>query len=224
MPEPAEEAGADWFKEMFPKAAGVYKHHGQLWLTAKWIHEHGEFSMPDDARKMIEWVYGFQSQIEIPGDLQSVEEQVIGKDGAESGLGWLNSLKFNEGYEPTTINWQQDVSAPTRLGEPTVTVRLARLDDNRLVPWAAENTGHDWELSQVSIRQYQIAQEAPDYMPDSVAIARQTMPDEGRYCIVIPVRNSKGIWTGRAMNNEGEIVNVTYSYITGLEISKEESN
>lgn len=219
MPKLVEEAGSDWFREMFPRAAGVYRHHGQLWLTARWLYEHRGFSMPDDARKMIEWVYGFQSQTEIPEDLQLIEEQAVGEDSAESSLGWLNSLKFSEGYRPTTINWQQDISAPTRLGEPTVTVRLVRLDDNRLVPWAAENTGHDWELSQVSIRQSQIAQEDLSYMPDSVAAARQTMPDAGRHSIVVPMHNSEGTWKGRAINAKGEIVNLTYSSIAGLEMS-----
>src|SRR5690606_42061699 len=55
-PQPA----ADWFKAAFPKAASVYAHHGQLWLTARLLQE-GRFSMPADARRMIETVFGDES-------------------------------------------------------------------------------------------------------------------------------------------------------------------
>lgn len=220
MPQPVKEAGKDWFKAMFPKAAWVYKHHGQLWLTARWMYEKRGFSLADDAREMIEWVYGDQTQSTIPEDLQLVEEQAVGEDSAEGGLGRLNSLKLDEGYRATTTHWQDDVSAPTRLGKPTITVRLARLDGKQLVPWVAENTGHDWELSQLSIRQSQIAQEHPDNMPESVAAAKQAMSDEGRYCVVIPMHELERTWTGQALNNQGETVCVTYNHRTGLEVNK----
>ena len=119
-------------------------------------------------------------------------------------------------------HWQDDVSAPTRLGEPTVTVRLARWDGQRLVPWIAENTGHDWELSQLSIRKSLIAKEDPNNLPVLVAAARQSMPDEGQYCVIIPVQQSEGIWTGQALNTRDETVKVTYDTRMGLEITKGE--
>lgn len=219
MPQPVEEAGKDWFKGLFPKAAYVYDHHGQLWLTAKWLSEQQGFDMPEDARKMIESVYGESSQVLIPKDLQSLELSADGEDMANRSQARFNSLNLHEGYRRLT-HWQDDVSAPTRLGEPTVTVRLARRDGTQLVPWNKENTGHDWELSQLTIRKYQIAKEDPNNMPKFVAAAKQTMPDEGRYCVVIPMQQSGEIWTGHALNSRDEIVNVTYDARMGLEVSK----
>lgn len=222
MPQPMKDAGRDWFKGMFSKAAGVYKHHGQLWLTAKWMDEHKGFSMPDDARKMIEWVYGDQSQAEIPDSLLFVENNSIGEDSANRGLGSLNSLKLDEGYQATTTQWPDDLSAPTRLGEPTVMVRLGCLRGKQLGPWINENTGHDWELSQLSIRKFRIAKEDPGYLPEIVAAAKKTMPDEGRYCLVIPMQQSGERWIGQALNSQDKRVEVTYDSRLGLEVNNEE--
>jgi len=223
MPKPID-AKKDWFKGFFPKASNVYKHHGQLWLTAKWLEEHRGFVMPDDTRNMIESVYNESSQSSIPQDLQTQEEGAEGKDRANKSLASFNSLKLHEGYQATMINWQDDLSAPTRLGEPTVTVRLARWDGAQLVPWNTENTGHNWELSQITIRKYQIAREDPDNMPEFVVTARQTMLDEGRYCVVIPMQTSGKIWTGQVLNSHDKIVTVTYDDRIGLEVNKGDTN
>lgn len=220
MPEPLEDAGKEWFKAMFPKAAWVYKHHGKLWLTATWLCERRGFSMPDDAREMIEWVYGEESETAIPKDLILAEDQTMGQDMADRSLASLNSLKLNDGYRSTMTNWQDDASAPTRLGEPTVTVRLARFNGKQLVPWFSENTGHDWELSQLSIRKSQIASEDPDYLLEFVAAARDVMPDEGRYCVVIPMKENGDTWRGQALNSQDQRVDVIYNSLMGLEVSK----
>lgn len=220
MPEPMEDAGKEWFKAMFPKAAWVYKHHGQLWLTATWLCERKGFSMPDDAREMIERVYGDESQKAIPKDLILAEDQTMGQDMADRSLASLNSLKLDDGYRCTMTNWQDDAFAPTRLGEPTVTVRLARLNDKRLVPWFSENTGHDWELSQLSIRESQIASEDPNYLQELVAASREVMPDEGRYCVVIPMKEGRDTWRGQALNSQDQTVDVIYNSLMGLEVSK----
>jgi len=224
MPEPAEHSGKDWFKSFFPKAAKVYDHHGQLWLTAKWLVERGKFSMPDDARDMIESVYGESPQTMIPQELQMVENRADGEDRAYASLGSLNSLNLNEGYRATMTQWQDDVYAPTRLGEPTIMVRLVRCDGMRITPWYFNNMGHDWELSQVSVRKSQIAKEEESYLPEVVATARKTMPDHGEHCVVIPLVQSGMVWLGRAVNSRGGELNIVYNQRTGLEITKGESD
>jgi len=191
-----------------------------LWLTARWMYERKGFSMPDDAREMIEWVYGKESETAIPKELLLAEDQTMGKDMADRSLASLNSLKLDDGYRSTMSNWEEDAFAPTRLGKPTVTVRLARLNGKQLVPWFSENTGHDWELSQLSIRESQIAGEDPNYLPELVASAREVMPDGGRYCVVIPMKENGDTWRGQALNSQDQTVDVIYNSLMGLEISK----
>jgi len=218
MPEPIQDGKRDWFKGFFPKAVKVYDHHGQLWLTAKWLAEHKAFAMPRDARIMIESVYAETSQEIIPKDLLVMENRADGEDRADMSLGDLNSLKLDEGYRSTMNQWQDDAYAPTRLGEPTVMVRLARWDGTQLTPWFNKNTGHDWELSQISIIKRWIAGEDPNNLTEAVAVVKKTMPDEGRYCIIIPMRSIDGKGGGQAINSHGAIVKVTYDSRIGLKI------
>lgn len=222
-PKPIEKAQKQWFKEMFSKGAGVYKHHGQLWLTAHWICHKKRFSMPEDAREMIESVYSESVQICIPEALQQTEERVDGEERAERTLARFNQLNLDAGYDGNAGYWQDDVYAPSRLGELTVTVRLGRLENTVLTPWINENSGHDWELSQVSIYQKVLAEEDPDYFQGLVASAREKMVDQGRYCKVIPLRQTKEAWHGQAINIRAEKVILTYSTHTGLEVKKGES-
>ena len=47
-----EKPKADWYGVVFKNAQHVYKHHGQLWLSAK-VLQKGSFTMPGDARNLI---------------------------------------------------------------------------------------------------------------------------------------------------------------------------
>ena len=66
MPGADRQASGGWYKAFLPRAAYVYSHHGQLWLTARWLQTHGAFAMPDHAREMIEFVYGDDAGERIP--------------------------------------------------------------------------------------------------------------------------------------------------------------
>lgn len=46
-----------------PIGKTVYPDHGQLWLTARLLITKSEFQMPDDARELIEGVYGEEAEI-----------------------------------------------------------------------------------------------------------------------------------------------------------------
>ncbi len=151
-PAPEEDAGRDWFARMFPKAASVYPDHGRLWLTARLLGEQGGFHMPNDARQLIESVYDEEADIDMPAALVQGHDQVVGEDGAKRGQANLNSINLRAGYvdQGATPCWEDTVT-PTRLGEPSTTVRLARWEGQRLRPWADGQFA--WQLSQVQVRQ-----------------------------------------------------------------------
>ena len=59
-------------------------------------------------------------------------------NAAERSLGRFNVVKpSKDGYGslPTELSGTEDIG--TRLGERTVTLRLARLEERRLVPWCS---------------------------------------------------------------------------------------
>lgn len=217
LPEPTAQADGRWFSALFPRAARVYPHHGQLWLTARWLWMRSAFSMPEDARDMIESVYGASAQAEIPEGLQKVSARAEGDSGAMAAQGRLNGLDLDAGYVATTAHWQDDAYAPTRLGEPTVTVRLAKWDGGRLVPWAEGDPRHGWQLSQLSVRRARVAREAAGISASALEEVRATMPDHGKYCVVVPLEQRGSVWTGRAVNGRNEEVGVSYDPCLGLQ-------
>jgi len=216
-PDFAPSPTRDWFKDFLPGAAAVYPNHGQLWLTAKLLAERGEIRTPDDARLLIEGVYGNDAQEAIPDALAGVQADCEGERMAQATIAEQNKLKLNDGYEKSWQNWLDDHITPTRLGEDSVTLRLARWDGSVLIPWfkAKENA---WSLSDVVVRWVLVR---------SVCLARQeheaveaskaTMPDQGRWSIIVPLRQDpEGRWSARILNARDKEVILRYNKNAGL--------
>lgn len=216
MPDPAPDADSHWFSRAFPRGAWVYENHGQLWLTARWVAERGGFSMPGDAREAIEFVYSEAAQDRVPDGLRGRTARAEGRDRADSALARLNSLDLDAGYSPSASMWQDDAWAPTRLGEPTTTIRLARRRADGFVPWAVGAARHAWQLSQLTVRQSRIAAEDPSGPVAQIDALRATMPDGGEHCVVIPLEPDAEGWTGNAMDSRGIRVRVRYDARNGL--------
>jgi CRISPR-associated endonuclease/helicase Cas3 len=132
----------------------------------------------------------------------------------------FNSLSLDCGYKITSKNWREDERTPTRLGEPTTTVRLARIMDGRLVPWAQGGAEHLWELSQVAVREALINGQSDRYGP-MIEASKTQMKDHGKYCVVVPLEERDGVWRGFALGRHREIA-VTYSPTTGLQMGEGE--
>ncbi|MBI4720104.1 MAG: CRISPR-associated helicase Cas3', partial [Chitinivibrionia bacterium] len=222
MPDPVTEPDEKWFSRLFPKARFVYPHHGRLWLTARWLAKEGGFSMPEDARRMIEGVYGDDAENDMPSGLRRATQAALAQVGTMAAMARHNSLKLHEGYQASSSVWPEDVVAPTRLGEPVITVRLARWEQDRLVPWSSDDPWHAWDLSNVSVRRYRIAGEAPDH-GTTMEEARACMPDGGKWCVIVPLSPEGDDWTGSALNESGRPVRVRYNPRVGLQFPEGEN-
>jgi hypothetical protein len=102
--------------------------------------------MPEDARPLIETVYG--SDAEIPDGLQARSNEAEGKDCAAVNIAFAARLKIETGYAHGNSGaWLADDAAPalasedgwdlgaaTRQGETTVNVRIARWQGSACVP------------------------------------------------------------------------------------------
>ena len=227
-PEWTETPTPNWIGSFFPRGAAVYPHAGQLWLTARELMSRGGFSMPEDARALIEAVFG--GDADIPDGLQAKSNEAEGKDWADVNIAFAARLKIETGYTRGQMGaWLADDAAPamasadgwdlgaaTRLGEATVNVRIARWQDGTCVPW---HQGEDaWELSSVRVIARHVKEPVIDpSQADAFEAAKTALPDQGKWSILLPfARTDDGVWRAQAKDLRGRLRHWAYDETAGL--------
>ena len=155
-PEFTETPTEDMFTNDFIGTQAVYRNVGKLWLTEKILATKGKWTMPDDARELIEFVYGDNS-CEIPKTLLYMTEKAIGQERAAQGAGDLTVLDIEKGYKRNSVGidlWDEEDKISTRLTEENKQVVLAVEKDGSLFPYASCNE-YPWDLSTLSISEKQ---------------------------------------------------------------------
>jgi CRISPR-associated endonuclease/helicase Cas3 len=158
-PDPTEDTDENWLKTQQQGTQAVYPHIGQLWLTAKLLLKDGEgegkFSMPGDARGLIEGVYSYEAGISIPEKLLNASMEADVKNMSQKSMADLNALKLNKGYTRSSGEWDEEIRIPTRLSEEeSISVALASLRLGKLQPYATA-THHAWAMSIVKIPEWE---------------------------------------------------------------------
>lgn len=222
-PDPVENPGDMWYKELFLGGSYVYPNHGQLWLTARGLKERGGFTVPHDVRSITEAVFAPEASESIPDGLIQRSLDAEGQDMASRSLSEMNAFNLSEGYSTKSSNrWWSEATTPTRLGDLTKTVYLGHWVDNSIVPWVSGENA--WQRSAVQIRVHHINEEAEVSAELQPVIERCKMelPANGRWGVLLPlVQLDSTTWGGRVRNGEGIEVNMYYSRELGLINQKE---
>lgn len=221
----AEQPRADWYGALFKKAQYVYGHHGQLWLTAK-VLQKGSFTMPADSRNLIETV--FSETETLPESLSKNALKAEGQEMSEASLAQLNTLKIDGGYKRGEISdWWGESKTPSRLGEETMEVMLAKWVDGNLQRWA-EGV---WTYSMVKVAARLLARvDVPTDPMQKMAYTnlQQTLPSQGKWCVLLPLsQNKDGVWEGQAWTagneksgKKPELVTWLYDADFGLRVAE----
>jgi CRISPR-associated endonuclease/helicase Cas3 len=209
----------DWYSMVSRGAARVYPFHGRLWLGAAWLREHGGFHLPHDARKILESVYGEGAETRVPSALR--EHDDCARAEADLAASWAchNTLNLEAGYTADGNPWRDEEDVTTRLGEPTVTLRLCRVEGERLVPWDEQGPRRQrWPRSDVTVRLALCSRVETGGIADAwIAEARDQMADGGQWSRVLPLRlDEAGCWVGLGWNASGDQVCLFYSRQKGL--------
>lgn len=215
-----DKPAANWFKAVFPKAARVYPHHGQLWLTATALQS-GRLVMPEDARRLIECVFGDES--DIPASLQANANQAEGQGYADASTAQQNTVKLATGYERGGIDWWSEAKTPSRLGEASMNVLLARWEGEQLRPWVADK--YCWTYSSLRVAERLIASAVEPDDPARKAVFAallETLPNEGKWSVLLALDETPEGWVGNAWSSEtdrkpGILTRWRYSTVTGLQ-------
>jgi len=153
-PTPTATPAKDWLKGPLPGTQAVYQNVGQLWLTQQHLCDLKKISMPGDARRLIDGVYGDAAQENIPETLRDLTWKAEGDAVGKRGMARLNALKLAMGYTRASAEdsggWDKETRIPTRLGDDSITIALARIAGDRLNPYT-EVPEFAWELSMLDM-------------------------------------------------------------------------
>ena len=218
-PEWTESPDKDWYSGFFKSAGKIYPHHGRLWLTVKRLKEHGAVRIPENARALIEGVYGEEADRLIPEGLRKRSNEAEGSDCADRSFAADAALSVNMGYTDEQTGWRDEAEISTRLGEETKTIYLAKQKNGALRPWRGDSD-YPWQHSSVSIRSFLIkeAAENPQIPKDRLEECRKSLPAEGRWGVLLPLvkAETKNDWTAEAINENGKSVQYVYNKNIGL--------
>ena len=209
----------DWYKNLFPKANHVYPHTLQLWRTAKLLHETQGWTMPKDARTMLETVYA--DDFDCPDGLQDSVLAVQGDRLGQKDAGSFASLQFEAGYGGND-RWDEDARIATRLGEESHIVYLARWENGLLTPWKNEGR-YPWDLSSLRVNWKQLTQLAKvsDNQLEQVLVQlkekEKLFSDES---FILPLMHRNQSWVGNAEDEHGRSISVVYDKQHGLVIER----
>ncbi|WP_084644830.1 CRISPR-associated helicase/endonuclease Cas3 [Oceanobacter kriegii] len=137
-PEWSEAPAVNWLAESFRGTAAVYKSPAQLWKAMKVLREGSGYSMPGDARKLIESVYGDLA----PATPEAFLEAEFAYNQAvreKSSSGESRVISVDKGYSLMTEDgdWSGEESElSTRYQEMEYcNLVLVRRKASRLEPW-----------------------------------------------------------------------------------------
>ncbi len=200
-----DEPAADWFKSVLAKAAHVYDDHAILWHTARELVTRGGYRMPDDARALVEGVYG--EEVDMPDGLAASHSTATGRGYSERSAAQMHGVKRKTGYQRAGLDWMNDGAATSRLGEATVPVVLATWRDGMVRPWRDDKARHAWAYSTVSMARRLIFEaDAPtdDARKTATDAARAAMPGGGAWQVLLVLDQVDGIWQARACGRDAQ--------------------
>ena len=227
----SDEPQENWYADLFSRAAYVYPRHDQLWRTMRCLlsddHQHGRvIELPTESRNLVEEV--FAEDGDIPEGLENTSYEAIIEEDVEYGQALRNSLKLEDGYgvKPDTFKvWLPETQTPTRLGEPSSTLRLLKKTSTGLEPWASRKQPHPWPRSDVRILTKYAAEEDINsaHKKALTRLKNNNMSDKCRYtlCVILePHPTTPDLWVGQVLNPHKETTTLHYSETYGLEIAE----
>lgn len=221
--EATDDVKTDWYASLFPKGQYVYPHVGQLWRSMRALQEKGGINlMSGSPRDLIESVFGTGNR----GEPEALVAQCLkaeGKHTGDKGIAYLNFLNLKD-FTPQKDGWAKDVFTPTRLGDKTITLRLAKWENGELTPWAGteDKPLKAWRMSEISIRQQRCAKPVAPDANAAEAIKRVTQEWNTRYdpppILALVPSEDQDVWACKWEDPSGKIIDVTYSSREGLRV------
>ncbi|HET8789607.1 MAG TPA: CRISPR-associated helicase Cas3', partial [Modicisalibacter sp.] len=160
-PEWSDAPDVDWLRRTLPGTQAVYRDTSLCWLTQRVLRQLGAIRMPEQARVLIEEVYGVSST-DIPDALQDNRLENKGKQRQDTAMAQFNALGLEKGYLDGNGQWGEEAEMGTRLvDEPSINIALLKRDpQGKLTLWV-DAPRHAAMLSQLKLRASQARKLVP---------------------------------------------------------------
>jgi len=216
-PEYTENPSADWFSATFPNAKRVYKNHARLWAGMKQLIEMENYLLPKNIRPLIEAVYS--DQCEIPKGLEATDAKAYGDASAERSNAGFNTIDFERGYTLDGQVWADDLDMPTRLGEETLTLTLAKWEHEQLKPFGKLDK-QAWQKSEIRLLAKNVFKLVPytEAQQQAFEKIKAQLPSQGKWINLLPMswNDEKQLWQGLVLNDKQQETPIFYSSNLGL--------
>ncbi len=185
-PEYMDNPGDNWFTSHFPNAKKVYENHARLWLGLKQLDKLSDGKLPKNIRSLIEETYN--KEAEIPTGLQNTDIKAEGNKSSHRTIGAFNTIEYETGYSMEGQIWPEDLNMPTRLGEETIIITLAKWQNGKLSPFN-ETEKQPWQNSEIRVLKKNISKlpEYNDAVQNAFDKIKPTLPGQGKWINLLPV-------------------------------------
>jgi len=219
-PKDTEEPSAEWYAETFPAAKWVYQDVALLWRTKEILKVRKQLKMPEEARLLIEAVYGNDKVSDTPDVFVRSEDAAWADMMNQKSLADFNRLKFEQGYcrmSSEMGKWESDERVPTRLSDKTNRLYLCRWVDGNIVPLYNENE-FAWDLSSLTLRKNSLTAIQYD---DKIQQAIDVLQEQKRFKYdVLFLVYSDELMELKGRNGNGREVIVCYNENSGLVVAQ----
>ena len=216
-PEYTGDPKDNWLSSFFPNAKKVYENHARLWLGLKHLFHLPGHNLPQNIRNLIENSY--DKEAEIPQGLLKSDIDADGNEQSRRTMGVFNTIDFENGYTMDGQEWQEDLKMPTRLGEETLILTLAKWENGKIKPF--NKIGNQpWQKSEIRVLEKHIAQ-IPSFdaeLQAAIEKIKQNLPNQGKWINLLPMvwNNKEELWESDVIDGRGQDSKVYYHAKQGL--------
>jgi len=134
-------------------------------------------------------------------------------------MGVFNTIDFENGYTMDGQEWQEDLKMPTRLGEETLILTLAKWENGKITPF--NQTGRrPWQNSEIRALINNISKIPPfdGELKTVFEKIEQSLPNQGKWINLLPMvwNHKEKVWEADVIDGREQHTKVYYHAEQGL--------